>query len=520
VNYHPIPYDLNSSVYDYGPDIDRMNAQAEPVLYVPAVTTDPGVSTFSYTGTHQVGSAITKADHYPAPYIKMRTSVPGQPAYKEFWRIGNFGGDSVVNIQVLVNGVPQPLKVVEIDGGPASSDNGGEPGSTLTVDSHGDTLTHFQLASGNRVGIIVTAPAVAAGGAVPTMELQTSAYNSNGDADPARPLVKVVLDSTQTVDLPSLTVPSEATSVPDQTFAQLATLDPVTVSTALINSCGAITSQTSCQNAGSCTWIAMSNTVGTCMANGTNHTVFFGETTTNNSLTGGNPDFWLGADLEALGQGNTDTQDTIPGGNFAASSSWDADGGVQTSNLRFTFDVTKLPIAVISKQGTVEEWTIENHTNESHDFHIHQIHYMVESTENFSSAADNNTDPITGKDENQLLIGQMYDAILIPGWNECPTSTPAAGCIPCEPAQAAELTARANAPVGTFSAAEKADACAMDFAHNHIPQKDGSGKPKYPRVKVKMDFRGADGVNGLLVIHCHILGHEDYGMIRLMAIKP
>ena len=50
----------------------------------------------------------------------------------------------------------------------------------------------------------------------------------------------------------------------------------------------------------------------------------------------------------------------------------------------------------------------------------------------------------------------------------------------------------------------------------NIPFWTGSGP--YPSVKVRMDFRGADV--GDFVYHCHILEHEDGGMmahIRVVA---
>jgi FtsP/CotA-like multicopper oxidase with cupredoxin domain len=46
------------------------------------------------------------------------------------------------------------------------------------------------------------------------------------------------------------------------------------------------------------------------------------------------------------------------------------------------------------------------------------------------------------------------------------------------------------------------------------------GSGPYPSIKVRMDFRGA--VEGEFVYHCHILGHEDLGMMAniLVTGKP
>ena len=47
-----------------------------------------------------------------------------------------------------------------------------------------------------------------------------------------------------------------------------------------------------------------------------------------------------------------------------------------------------------------------------------------------------------------------------------------------------------------------------------IPYWTGSGA--YPSVTVRMDFRGPD--IGDLVYHCHILGHEDNGMMAIIRV--
>ncbi|HWA92483.1 MAG TPA: multicopper oxidase domain-containing protein [Rhizomicrobium sp.] len=44
-----------------------------------------------------------------------------------------------------------------------------------------------------------------------------------------------------------------------------------------------------------------------------------------------------------------------------------------------------------------------------------------------------------------------------------------------------------------------------------------SGTGDYPSIKVRMDFRG--GIAGDFVYHCHILGHEDHGMMAIIRVK-
>jgi FtsP/CotA-like multicopper oxidase with cupredoxin domain len=50
-----------------------------------------------------------------------------------------------------------------------------------------------------------------------------------------------------------------------------------------------------------------------------------------------------------------------------------------------------------------------------------------------------------------------------------------------------------------------------------VPYWDG-GSRKYPSITVRMDFRGA--VAGEFVYHCHILDHEDAGMMANILVTP
>ena len=46
-----------------------------------------------------------------------------------------------------------------------------------------------------------------------------------------------------------------------------------------------------------------------------------------------------------------------------------------------------------------------------------------------------------------------------------------------------------------------------------------SGKGPYPSVKVRMDFRDPT-IAGTFVFHCHILLHEDLGMMHKIQVLP
>jgi len=46
-----------------------------------------------------------------------------------------------------------------------------------------------------------------------------------------------------------------------------------------------------------------------------------------------------------------------------------------------------------------------------------------------------------------------------------------------------------------------------------------SGKLPYPSIKVRMDFRDAN-IAGTFVYHCHVLLHEDGGMMEKIRVDP
>jgi len=103
------------------------------------------------------------------------------------------------------------------------------------------------------------------------------------------------------------------------------------------------------------------------------------------------------------------------------------------------------PPAIVTKQGSVEDWTIQNRSLENHEFHIHQIHFLLLARDGA---------PVPPQER------QFLDTIDIPHW---------------------------------------------------------SGSGPYPSVTLRMDFRGPDV--GDFVYHCHILEHEDKGMMAIIRVQ-
>lgn len=100
--------------------------------------------------------------------------------------------------------------------------------------------------------------------------------------------------------------------------------------------------------------------------------------------------------------------------------------------------------AIVTTQGSVEDWIIENRSMAHHEFHIHQLHFLL---------LERNGVPVNN--------GQFLDMVEVPYW---------------------------------------------------------SGSGPYPSVKVRMDFRGP--LIGDFVYHCHILAHEDNGMMAIIRVLP
>jgi FtsP/CotA-like multicopper oxidase with cupredoxin domain len=128
------------------------------------------------------------------------------------------------------------------------------------------------------------------------------------------------------------------------------------------------------------------------------------------------------------------------------------------------------PPAIITTQGTVEKWIIQNHARENHELHQHQIHFLLLSQDNFG---------INGSQEAPAIDGQFLDMVEVPF---CGGPAPQNGDV--------------NPP-----------ACVDQSGNPVIP---------YPQVQALMDFRGPD--IGDFVFHCHILGHEDRGMMAIERV--
>jgi FtsP/CotA-like multicopper oxidase with cupredoxin domain len=146
--------------------------------------------------------------------------VPGnlqmKPGEKEFWRVSNSCADTVLDLQVVYDGVPQTIQIVGLDGVPTGSQDGTTGGTLVPV-------TDILVPPAGRVEFIVTGPAVTVKNAV----FQTLFVNTGpaGDNDPQRPLFTITPNAN--APEPALQVAAVTGPAGPQLFAGLAAA-PVT----------------------------------------------------------------------------------------------------------------------------------------------------------------------------------------------------------------------------------------------------------------------------------------------------
>jgi FtsP/CotA-like multicopper oxidase with cupredoxin domain len=146
------------------------------------------------------------------------------------------------------------------------------------------------------------------------------------------------------------------------------------------------------------------------------------------------------------------------------------------------------PPAIITTQGTVEKWIVQNHARENHELHQHQIHFQVVSQDNFDvNCATLPTGPYCNQPA-PAINNQFLDMIEIPFCGGAAAGLDKNGHVTNPPSPPACVDA------------------------------NGNPSPPYPQVTLLMDFRGL--VVGDFVFHCHILGHEDLGMMAIEHVKP
>jgi FtsP/CotA-like multicopper oxidase with cupredoxin domain len=125
------------------------------------------------------------------------------PGKQEFWRVVNASANTIIDLQLTYDGVPQPLKIVAFDGVPTGSQDGRRQGTVVTQ-------TDVLLPTAGRVEFVVTPPSKK----VHIARLVTLKVNTGlgGDNTPFRPLATIET----TTASPDLPLSAKQTGAPHQ----------------------------------------------------------------------------------------------------------------------------------------------------------------------------------------------------------------------------------------------------------------------------------------------------------------
>jgi FtsP/CotA-like multicopper oxidase with cupredoxin domain len=106
-----------------------------------------------------------------------------QSGSQEFWRVVNAGANTIMDVQVQYDGVPQPLQIVAFDGVPTGSKDGRHQGTIVTQ-------TDIMLMPSARAEFIVAAPP----SSVHKAQFVTLGIEGGpaSDVNPARPFANIV----------------------------------------------------------------------------------------------------------------------------------------------------------------------------------------------------------------------------------------------------------------------------------------------------------------------------------------
>ncbi len=167
-----------------------------------------------------------------------------------------------------------------------------------------------------------------------------------------------------------------------------------------------------------------------------------------------------------------------------------------------------------------ERWRIHNLSAQIHNFHIHQMKYhvanvrgatcMLPSSE-ASAEAFKLADPATGYLHNgvttEMLSGAM-DEQCVKSYAELFHNVPASFRLVKAPSAPPGMTTREAAPTVAATQAKQ------DYGmHDTFPV------PPMGYIDIELELNKAENV-GEYVFHCHILEHEDAGMMGKLVVQP
>ena len=157
-------------------------------------------------------------NYVPVTYPSYTPAViQTNPTQQELWRVVNSAADSILNLQYVVNGTPQPMQIVAIDGYPIASGSSGQTSESETT---------ILLPPGSRAEFVVTTPKVSDQAQLITQNWDTG---PDGDFDPTRPIANIESQSgIESVSAGAVKqLPSHAVRTRVTRFAALAAATPI-----------------------------------------------------------------------------------------------------------------------------------------------------------------------------------------------------------------------------------------------------------------------------------------------------
>ncbi len=146
--------------------------------------------------------------------------IQTNPGQQELWRVVNSAADTILDLQYVVNGTPQAVQVVAIDGYPIASGSSGQQSESETT---------VLMGPGARAEFVVTTPNVG-----DQAQLVTQYWNTgpDGDFDPTRTIANIVSqagveDAATGLKAAARRLPSKAVAKKVTRFAALASATPV-----------------------------------------------------------------------------------------------------------------------------------------------------------------------------------------------------------------------------------------------------------------------------------------------------
>ena len=156
-------------------------------------------------------------NYIPIPYPSYPPAlIQIKPGEKQFWRVLNASADTIVNLQVVYDGVAQTVSVIALDGVPVNSQDGTTKGTSISENQ-------ILIPPAGRAEFIVTGPSLS----VQSAQLRTLAVDTGpaGDNDPTRPLATIQASASA---LEPPLVPAVSGPPPPARFANLANTTPTT----------------------------------------------------------------------------------------------------------------------------------------------------------------------------------------------------------------------------------------------------------------------------------------------------